>query len=397
MSVTGAICACVLSWVGASFGNASDPLEFERARASVIRGAVAAVETSIVTIETIGGAQPLATSPTDSPGPRRRPRPSRVVSERFRIAEGPTTGLIVSPDGLILTSSFNFARDPAVITVTLADGSRHVGTRLGVDYIRRLALVRIDASNLRTCGWVPHEELRVGQYAIACGRGLDAVRAAPTFGIVSALGRRNGNAVQTDAKTSPVNYGGPLIDIEGRVMGLIVPMAGAGGALAGAAWYDSGIGFAVPKDKIDFVFDRLVAGEIIEPGKIGVLLEPDEPSPVPFLDDLFDWSKGVKIREVARTSPAARAKLRSGDRILALDGRPISDLPELQRRLSDRAAGEDVTLTIKRRWRKSFDVEITLARSGDIAGLGDEPPPVSTEADTPEKEGEFPTTQPASD
>lgn len=397
MIATFMLCALALPWVGEAIGGAPDPVEMERARASVIRGAVASAESSIVTIETMGGAQPLAESPADTLGPRRGPRRSGPVRERFQIAEGPTTGLIVSPDGLIITSSFNFARDPAVITVTLADGSRHVGKRLGVDYIRRLALVRINASNLPTCGWAPYDDLRVGQYAIACGRGLDARHAAPSFGIVSALGRRNGNAIQTDAKTSPVNYGGPLIDIEGQVMGVIVPMAGAGGALAGAAWYDSGIGFAVPKYKIDFVLDRLIAGEIIEPGKIGVILETDEPGVMPFLDDLFDWSKGVKIREVARTSPAARAKMRGGDRILALDGHPISDLPELQRRLSDRAAGENVTLTIKRRWRKSFDVEITLARAVEIRGLGNEPPPVSTEADTPENEDDFPATQPASD
>ncbi len=320
-----------------------------------------------------------------------------AAPERFRLADGPTTGILLSPDGLILTSSVNFARNPAIITVTLADGSRHVGRRLGVDYIRRLALVRIEAEGLIASDWVAGDELRVGQYVIACGRGLGGEHVAPSMGILSAIGRRNGNAVQTDAKTSPANYGGPLLDIEGRVIGVIVPMAGAGGVLAGTQWYDSGIGFAVPKDRIDAVLDRLRAGEVIERGKIGVVLEPDDTDAVPFLDDLFQWTKGVKIKAVARRSPAAKAQLKSGDRITALDGLATGDLLEIQRRLSDRAAGETVTLTIKRRWRKAFDVSITLARPSAIGGLGEEPPEVSTEGDGPKPEDATPATRPASD
>lgn len=365
-----------------------DPIAFEQARAQAIRGAVRAVEPAVVTIETIGGAQPLVES--GGPGPRgrgpRRPRgPSGPVHERFRIADGPTTGLVMSPDGLIITSSINFARKPTVITVTLADDSRHVAELLGVDYIRRLAVIRIPAKDLPACDWVSADELRVGQYVIACGRGFGGTGVAPSLGIISALNRRNGNAIQTDAKTSPANYGGPLVDIEGRVAGLIVPMAGAGGALAGAQWYDGGIGFAIPRHKIDFVFDRLVAGETIEPGKIGVVLAAESSFKIPYFDDLFQLSRGVKINAVAAKSPASRAKLKADDRLIAIDGQPVGDLLEVQRRLSDRAAGETITLTIDRtKWlvRKSFDVEITLARAADISGYGDRPE-VSTESDAP--------------
>src|SRR5205823_6843467 len=82
----------------------------------------------------------------------------------------------------------------------------------------------------------------------------------------------NGNALQIDAKTSPANYGGPMIDIEGRVMGLIVPLAGAGEEMAGLEWYDSGIGFAVTRDSIERVIKRLMNGESLEPGKIGITI-----------------------------------------------------------------------------------------------------------------------------
>ena len=349
-----------------------DPYEFEKARAAVLRAAVDRITPSIVTIETIGGAQPMTRG-------RRGP-----VEQRFKLADGPTTGLIISTDGLIITSSINFARDPSIITVILADGRRFVADMLGRDRIRRLALIKVDAEDLPAPEWTLHDEIRIGQYAIACGRGLGGDKPSVSMGIVSAADRRNGNAVQTDAKVSPTNYGGPLVDIEGRVLGVIVPMAGSGDALAGSQWYDSGIGFAIYKHKIDWVFDRLVAGETIEQGKIGIVLEPDEESIVPLLDQLLPQAKGVKIKQVANRSPAARAGLKPGDKVLAIDGQPTGDLLELLRRLSDRAAGEEITLTIKRRWR-NFDVKLRLAlpreigrtpksRSDDSEPPTDEPP-----------------------
>jgi serine protease Do len=378
-----------------SFADDAD-LAFEQARAAVVRGAMSAVEPSRVPIETIGGAQPLAepnplAPPAGMPGGRPGGRPG-PRQEAFRLADGPTTGMIIDKDGLILTSSINFARNPTVITVTLADGSRHVARLLGVDFIRRLAVIRIETKDLPVCTWADLEEVQVGQYAMACGRGLGGTKPSASLGIISAMERRNGNAIQTDAKISPVNYGGPLVDIEGRVLGVIVPMAGAGGVLAGAEWYDSGIGFAVPKTRIDRVLDRLIAGETIEPGKIGVILQADEPSLLPFLDEILPASQGVKIREVATQSPAAEAGLKAGDRILAFDGAPVSDLGEVQRRLSDRAAGEKLRITVKRTFRQ-FDVTVTLARQRDIAGLGQQNQPPAP----PEPGEEPPSTQPSSD
>lgn len=361
---SGALCALgAFAILVASLAQAADPVDpypFEAARAQVIRSALARVAPSIVMIETIGGEQPLAQSGRGGP---------RAAS--FRVGQGPTTGLVVSSEGLIITSSFNFVRSPTIIMVTMADGRRFVARLLGRDYIRRLALLKVDASDLPTPKWIDRDEPRIGQYAITCGRGLGGSTASVSLGIISALKRRNGNAVQTDAKVSPVNYGGPLIDIEGRVIGVLVPMAGAGGELAGAQWYDSGIGFAIYKHKIDFVFDRLVAGETIERGKIGVILEPDEPSAIPLLEKLLPTVKGVRIKQIAKGSPASRAKLRAGDKILALDGQPTGDLPEILRRLSDRAAGEEITLSIKRRWRR-FEVTIRLVRASEIGKTAEE-------------------------
>ncbi|MBK8269014.1 MAG: PDZ domain-containing protein [Planctomycetes bacterium] len=359
-----------------------DPYEFERARAAVVRAAVAKAAHSIVTIETIGGAQPIQERGERGP-----------VEAGFRLADGPSTGLVLSADGYIVTSSFNFAREPSIITVTLHDDRRLVATLLGRDHIRRLALLKVEADDLVPAEWSPRAEMRIGQYAIACGRALGGEQPSISLGIISALARRNGNAIQTDAKVSPVNYGGPLLDIDGRVMGLLVPMAGLGGSLAGAEWYDSGIGFAVYFDKIELVRDRLAAGESIEPGKIGVVLEEDEPSLLPMLDKFMPQSKGVKIKQVAKGSPASKAKLKAGDKILAIDGQPTGDLQELQRRLSDRAAGEAISLKVKRRWQTK-EVKLTLVRSADIGRIEAGAAPPTTQ---PSSESDDATTQPESD
>lgn len=366
-------------------GSPSDVINLYQARARGVRAAVAAVAPSIVTIETVGGAQPV------------RERAGRIIGEeRFRVGEGPTTGIVFSADGLIITSSFNFVRDPAVITVRLADGRRFTGRLLGTDNIRRVTLLQIDAEDLPTPEWADPGEVRVGQYAIACGRALGGGDPSASLGMVSAVGRRSGNALQTDARTSPVNYGGPLIDLHGRVLGVIVPMAGAGGgAVAGAEWYDGGIGFAVVRDPLDEVLPRLAAGETIEPGKIGIILGPTEPDLFDWLDELFPQSGGVRIVVVARRSPAADAGLQVDDVIVALDGEPIGDLAELQRRLSDRAAGDRVILTVKRRWQR-LNVPIRLAKMADISGF-EAPSPQTPGGDGDALPPEQPSTQPTPD
>ncbi|HWL93457.1 MAG TPA: trypsin-like peptidase domain-containing protein [Phycisphaerae bacterium] len=376
-----------LMWVSACAVSGTEAPDIERARAAAIRAAVARASASIVKIETIGGAQPIVEA-----GPRGR------AEEGFRLGEGPTTGLVYSADGYIITSSFNFARDPSIITVTLQDGRRLIAKLLGRDYIRRLALLKVDAADLPEPQWLATDDLRVGQYAIACGRALGGDQASMSLGIISAVGRRNGNAIQTDAKVSPINYGGPLLDIEGAVIGILVPMAGSGGALAGAEWYDSGIGFAIYRDKIGLVFERLAAGESIEQGRIGIVLAEDEPSLFPFLDKLLPAAKGVKIKEVAPDSPASRADLRAGDKIVALDGQPTGDIAEMQRRLSDRAAGEQIRLSVKRRWR-TIEVSLTLVRPAEIGKPSDLEAPASAptttrNAESPPESEPPATTQP---
>lgn len=350
-----------------------------RARAAVLRAAVARVAPSIVMIETIGGAQPVG-SPHTTTAPTTQRRPRFGDNPGFRVADGPTTGTVWSRDGLIVSSSFNFVRDPTVITVVLHDGRRFVARLLGRDYIRRLALLKIDATGLPLPEWADLSGIRVGQDAVAAGRGFGGTAPSVSVGIVSALRRRGGNCVQTDAKLSPANYGGPLIDLDGRVLGLIVPLAGAGGELAGVEWYDSGIGFAVVRERIALVIDRLAKGEDVEAGKMGVVLRETQLDP----DDEASPAR-TTIERVARPSPANQAGLRTGDVIEKLNGEPVAGVSDLQRRISDLEAGSEITLSILRDEAK-VEIKLKLARPDEIGSI-ERPQEAPTTA---------PSTQPAS-
>src|SRR5581483_2693570 len=123
----------------------------------------------------------------------------------------------------------------------------------------------------------PKKEFKVGQWALAVGRTWSAGADGPpsvSVGIVSALDRIWGKAVQTDAKVSPTNYGGPLVDLQGRVIGVLVPASPrAEGETAGLEWYDSGIGFAIPLEDVLAALPRLKQGKDLKRGLLGVTMK----------------------------------------------------------------------------------------------------------------------------
>ena len=119
--------------------------------------------------------------------------------------------------------------------------------------------------------------MTVGQWSIAVGRTYDQPGPNISVGVLSAMGRIGSTAIQTDAKISPANYGGPLVDIHGRVLGILVPLSPqrGGGEVAGAEWYDSGIGFAIPLVDVFEWLPKLKSGKDLHPGVMGITLSPD--------------------------------------------------------------------------------------------------------------------------
>lgn len=291
-----------------------------RQEQQAIQQAVAAANQSIVRIETVGGVDLVGDVLTGT---------------------GPTTGVVISEDGLIITSSFNFVSDPATVLVTLAnrdDDQKFAAKVVATDYSKMLTLLKIEATGLTPLMATSRSEMKVGQRAIALGRTFDVSFPNISTGIISALNRVNGKAIQTDAKTSPLNYGGPLIDLYGRCLGIIVPLSPQQeGETAGVEWYDSGIGFAIPLEEINRVLNRLSAGEDLHPGLLGVGFETQGP-----------LSGAAKILRLRPQSPADQAGLEVNDVITEIDGQPIQRLNDLRQILGNRYAGETVTVIVNR-------------------------------------------------
>lgn len=286
--------------------------------------AAAMVADKVVQIETFGGLTRVGEQP---------------------VAEGPTTGTIVSPDGWIISSLFSFRQQPASILVSMPDGTRKPAKIVARDYSRELALLKVEGSND-----LPHVihnpkasatrvEPAVGSWVIALGKTYDKRQVSQSIGIVSAVGRAYSRAIQTDAKISPINYGGPLVDLTGEVLGILSPIS-PGAFLEGdsSEIYDSGIGFAIP---IDDIFKRLPSmqqGNDVHPGKLGVVAA-----------DQNELAGPVQIAGAMPGSPAARAGIAAGDVLVEAEGRPIRLLADLRHALGPTDAGMPFRFVVNRR------------------------------------------------
>ncbi|MCS7046277.1 MAG: PDZ domain-containing protein [Gemmataceae bacterium] len=303
------------------------------------KAAVKKVAPSVVQIVTQGGIDLVVPSPK---GPT------------FRKALGPTTGLILTADGYIISSAFNFINQPTTILVAVqGHPEAYVAKRVATDKSRLLTLLKIDAQGLPVPTFVPKADIRVGQWAIALGRALDTKRlAAPSVsvGIISATGRIWGKAIQTDAKVSPLNYGGPLIDITGRVQGVLIPASPRGDdETAGFEWYDSGIGFAIPLEDVYKVLPRLKEGKDLQRGLLGVRMKSQD-----------IYSVVPEVGEVLKDSAAAKVGLQKGDIITEVDGKPVVRMAQIQHILGPKYDGDKISLKFRRGNEEKVINELTL-------------------------------------
>lgn len=293
-----------------------DP-ELESAEEVAFKRAAAVASPSLVRIQTVAGLD----------------RVGQVLA-----GTGPTTGVVVGADGYVISSSFNFANKPASILVELPDGRRLTAKEVASDSLKMLTLLKVDATDLTPIKAVPADEIKVGQWSIALGRTYSGPLPNVSIGIVSALGRIWGKAIQTDAKISPTNYGGPIVDVEGRALGLLVPLSPQNtGDVAGVEWYDSGIGFAIPMEHVYEAFERLKTGEDLKPGLMGIGLR----------------GKGLLagtpiVDRIRAGSPAERAGVEIGDVILEVDGQPVDRQAGVRHVLGRKYAGDEIALVLKR-------------------------------------------------
>lgn len=318
-----------ISFVGAERAFAAPPdAKLEALEEQNFQQATARVAPSVVRIETVGGLD-------------------RVSGQL--VANGPTTGVIIGADGWIISSAFNFAAKPAQILVTLSTGKRLTATMVATDRSKMLTLLKVDAQDLPVPESAPRDGLRVGQWAIALGRTLEGESPSVSVGIISALQRIWGKAIQTDAKISPVNYGGPLVDIEGRVQGILVPLSPQGkDIVAGVEWYDSGIGFAIPLTDVMKTLEQLKKGTDLLPGLVGINFKSQD-----------EFAGEVQLDRVRYNSPAQKAGFKPGDLVTEIDGRKVNRISEFRHILGGKYAGDKVRMTVKR-GTDQFSAEMEL-------------------------------------
>ena len=270
-----------------------------------------------------------------------------------QIPQGTGSGFVWDRQGHIVTN-FHVIQDGNAFAVTLADQSDWEAKIVGIAPEKDLAVLRIQAPQQKLVPLTPgaSRTLLVGQRVLAVGNpfGLDH---SLTVGVVSALGRelrspsgrRIRDVIQTDAAINPGNSGGPLLDSSGRLIGVNAAIFSPSGVSAG-------IGFAIPVDTVSRLVPQLIArGRAIQAG-IGVTLIPDRYNAQLAVD-------GVAIVEVFPHSPAARAGLQGaqltrsrrvilGDRIVAVDGKPVRSEDDLRDAFEAAGVGAQVTLAVAR-------------------------------------------------
>ena len=286
-------------------------------------------------------------------------------SRRARPASAGSGVIIDARRGHVVTNHHVIERAEA-ITVTLKDRRSFEAELIGSDPATDIALLKIDADDIRALPLGDSDELAVGDFVVAIGNPFGFGQTA-TSGIVSALGRsgfiRGGyeDFIQTDAAINQGNSGGALVDLEGRLVGInsnIITPSVVGGSV--------GLGFAVPANIVHVVTEQLVEHGQVHRGQLGVVIGDVTPDAVEELGLQSD--KGAVVAQVVDGSAADAAGIEPDDVIVRLDDEDVVNMQDLRNRIGLASAGEDVELEIVRDG-KTLTVEATIghAAQGDTA------------------------------
>jgi serine protease Do len=266
------------------------------------------------------------------------------------------SGVIVNPDGYILTNS-HVVSEASEVEVFTEDRKKFKAKIIGSDPRTDIAVLKIDASGLPILTLGNSSKLKVGDIVFAIGDPFGIGETATT-GIVSATGRGLGGAIeryedfiQTDAAINPGNSGGALIDLHGNLIGINTAIISGGGG-------NQGVGFAIPVNMARNVMDQIVEhGKVIR-GFLGVVVQGVDPD----IAKAFGLSRGggALVGDVSANSPAAKAGIERGDIILELNAQTINGPDDLSVRVSEMAPGSLAHLKVFRNGQ-TRDVNVTLA------------------------------------
>ncbi len=280
--------------------------------------------------------------------------------ERREEQEGLGSGVIVSPDGYILTNN-HVVEGADELKVSLTDDRELVAKVIGADPKTDIAVIKIEADKLPVLTLADSDTIRVGDVVFAVGNPL-GVGQTVTMGIVSAKGRSVGiledvsgyeSFIQTDAAINMGNSGGALIDAQGRLIGI-------NSAILSPSRGNIGIGFAVPVNLAAAVMHSLIETGSVARGYLGVqsqTLTPDDAEAL----GLPRETKGVTVTDVTPDTPADKAGLQLGDVILRVNDKAVGGLQDLRVYIAQMAPGSKVTLTISRDGKERV-LDVTLGK-----------------------------------
>ncbi|MBI4303800.1 MAG: trypsin-like peptidase domain-containing protein [Chloroflexi bacterium] len=273
--------------------------------------------------------------------------------------EGSGSGVIITPDGYIVTNS-HVVEEAGALDVVLANGTSYTAELVGQDSATDLALIRVPDSGLPTARLGDSGKLRVGQLAIAIGNPL-GFQSTVTTGVISALGRslrsRTGrlieNIIQTDAALNPGNSGGPLVDSRGLVVGINTAIIR----------FAQGICFAIPVNTMRWVVSLLIREGKVTRGYLGITGQ-EVPLPVRVARHFnLTQETGVQVLGVAPNSPARSAGLKEGDVIIAIGEDPITSIDDVHRLLTRDVIGKRFTLLVLRDWTTKLELPVVPGES----------------------------------
>jgi len=295
------------------------------------------------------------------------PGMERFFSPRFRqqpeIEQGSGSGFIISADGYILTNN-HVVEGAEQVTVRLLDRREFKAKVIGTDPNTDVAVLKIDAKSLPPVALGNSDDSRVGEWVLAIGNPLgEGLTFTVTSGIVSAKGRALSGLpgrgqgsiqdfIQTDAAINPGNSGGPLVSVRGEVIGI-------NSAIASETGFYSGYGFAIPINLARTVMNQLIQDGRVHRAALGVSIDNVNLNDAAYVG--LPEIRGVVVKDIpSDDSPAKAAGIEPGDIIVAVDGKPVEYVGQLQQVIGFRRPGDVVKVEVARKGgvRKTFNVKL---------------------------------------
>lgn len=287
------------------------------------------------------------------------PRPFQQQPKKRQQSAG--SGVIVDAGQGIVMTNYHVIKGADDVQVSLEDGRSFAAKILGEDAELDIAILKIQAKNLVEVNIADSSRLEVGDFVVAIGNPFGLGQTVTT-GIVSALERTGlgiegyENFIQTDASINPGNSGGALVNLAGELVGINTAIIAPSGG-------NIGIGFAIPSNMAKASMEQIIKYGEVKRGQIGIGIQ-DITSDLRNAFDLDNGQAGVLVTNIVEGSPAEDAGLKSGDVVIAVDGRPTHSTGQLRSQIGMKTVGEQVNLTILRNGKtKKLSVEVAKPQS----------------------------------